>query len=99
VRTVLDTPALRSDWEAEVKEMCARIRTLRARLAGYDERLAFIDGQNGMFSMLPLDEEAVLRIREKHGIYMANSGRFNVLGLSDEAVDRFAAAVVEAIDG
>jgi aromatic-amino-acid transaminase len=99
VRTVLDTPELRSDWEAEVKEMCARIRTLRARLAAYDERLAFIDGQNGMFSMLPLDEEAVLRIREKHGIYMANSGRFNVLGLSDEAVDRFAAAVVEAIDG
>ncbi len=99
VRTVLDTPELRSDWHAEVDEMCARIRTLRARLAAYDERLGFIDRQNGMFSMLPLDEGKVLDLRKSHGIYMAGSGRFNVLGLSDEAVDRFAAAVVEAIDG
>jgi aromatic-amino-acid transaminase len=99
VRTVLDTPELRADWHAEVEEMCARIRTLRARLAAYDERLGFIDRQNGMFSMLPLDEGKVLELRKSHGIYMAGSGRFNVLGLSDEAVDRFAAAVVEAIDG
>ena len=79
--------------------MCARIRSLRARLAAYDERLAFINEQNGMFSMLPLGEEAVLGLRESHGIYMANSARFNVVGLSDENVDRFAAAVVERLDG
>jgi hypothetical protein len=28
---------------------------------------------------------------------MADSGRFNVVGMSDEAVDRFTAAVVEAL--
>jgi aromatic-amino-acid transaminase len=52
-----------------------------------------------MFSILPLSQEAVLELRESHGIYMANSGRFNVVGLSDENVDRFAAAVVEKMDG
>ena len=99
VRIVLDDPELRSDWQSELTEMCARIRRLRARLAAYDERLAYVDGQNGMFSLLPLSPEAVLALREEHGIYMAGSGRFNVVGLSDESVDRFAAAVVEKMDG
>ncbi len=99
VRTVLDDSALRAQWNGELIAMCARIRTLRARLAAFDPRLAYIDEQNGMFSMLPLSEEAVLELRQSHGIYMANSGRFNVVGLSDDNVDRFAAAVVEKMNG
>lgn len=99
VRTILETPELEADWRAELKEMLARIRGLRARLAAYDPRLAFIDEQNGMFSMLPLTPEAVVALRASHGIYMANSGRFNVAGLSDDNVDQFAAAVVEKLDG
>jgi aspartate/tyrosine/aromatic aminotransferase len=96
---VLEDPELRADWNAELKEMCARIRSLRARLAAYDERLAFIDGQNGMFSMLPLSSAQVLELREEKGIYMASSGRFNVVGLADGNVDLFAASVVEKMDG
>ncbi len=99
VRTVLDDEELRADWRAELDEMCARIRAIRARMAAYDPRLRYIDRQNGMFSMLPLGKEAVLALRESHGIYMADSGRFNVVGLSDENVDRFAAAVTEKMDG
>jgi aspartate/tyrosine/aromatic aminotransferase len=98
-RIILDDAALRADWHAELRSMCARIRTLRARLAAYDERLAFIDGQNGMFSMLPLTPGQVLELRREKGIYLAGSGRFNVVGLSDESVARFAAAVVEKMDG
>jgi len=99
VRIILDDAELRADWRSELDEMCGRIRQLRARLAVYDPRLAFIEGQNGMFSMLPLSPDQVMGLRERHGIYMAGSGRFNVVGLSDESVDRFAAAVVEAMDG
>ena len=98
-RIVLDDPELRADWRAELDEMCARIRSLRARLAAFDPRLAYINEQNGMFSMLPLSEAAVLELREERGIYMANSARFNVVGLSDDNVDVFAAAVVEKMDG
>ena len=99
VRIILDDPELRADWRAELDEMCARIRSLRARLAAFDPRLAYIDEQNGMFSMLPLTPQQVLELRASHGIYMAGSGRFNVVGLSDESVDRFAAAVVEKMNG
>ena len=97
-RIILDDPDLRADWNAELKEMCARIRRLRARLAGADPRLEYIDRQNGMFSMLPLTGEQVLELRREKGIYMAGSGRFNVVGLSDDSVDRFAAAVLEKMD-
>lgn len=98
-RIVLEDPDLRADWHAQLAEMCARIRALRARLAAADERLAYINRQNGMFSMLPLTASQVATLRERHGIYMAGSGRFNVAGLSDANIDRFAAAVVEAMNG
>ena len=98
-RIILDDPALRALWESEVEAMGARIRALRARLADFDPRLAYIEGQKGMFSMLPLTPDQVLELRRDHGIYMAGSGRFNVVGLSDDNVDRFAGAVVEKLDG
>src|SRR5690606_24519788 len=98
VRIILDDPALAADWRAELVEMGARIRALRAKLGAADPRLAYIAGQKGMFSMLPVTPQQVLSIREKHGIYMAGSGRFNVVGLSDSSVDHFAQAVIEELD-
>ena len=99
VRTILDDPELRADWRAELDSMGARIRCLRDRLGAFDPALAYIADQKGMFSLLPLSQPQVLELRASHGIYMAPSGRFNVVGLSDENVDRFAAAVVEKIHG
>ncbi|MGQ0589954.1 MAG: amino acid aminotransferase [Sphingosinicella sp.] len=98
-RIILDDPELNALWRAEVETMGARIRSLRARLAAIDPRFAYIEGQKGMFSMLPLSPAQVLELRNEKGIYMAGSGRFNVVGLSDENVDRFAAAVLEKMDG
>jgi aromatic-amino-acid transaminase len=98
VRIILDDEALRADWRTELDSMGARIRQLRARLAAFDPRLAYIGGQHGMFSMLPLSPDQVLALRKDHGIYMAGSGRFNVVGLSDDNVDGFAAAVVAQLD-
>ena len=99
VRIILDDPELAADWRAELTEMGARIRQLRAKLAAADPRLAYIAGQKGMFSMLPVNPQQVLNLREKHGLYMAGSGRFNVVGLSDSNVDYFANAVIEELDG
>ena len=70
----------------------------RQRIAAADPQLAFIGRQFGMFSMLPLSREQVLKLREDHAIYMADSGRFNVVGLSDGQIDRFIGAVVGAMD-
>jgi aromatic-amino-acid transaminase len=97
-RIILDDPELRARWLVELAGMRDRINAVRQRLAAADPRLAFIGRQYGMFSMLPLSPEQVLRLRSDHAIYMAESGRFNVVGMSDAQLERFIAAVVEALD-
>ena len=99
IRIILDDPQLRDDWLIELSAMRDRINSVRARVAAADPRLAFIGRQFGMFSLLPLSKEQVVALRERSGIYMADSGRFNVVGMSDEAVDRFTAAIVDATNG
>ena len=95
---ILEDPELRARWLVELANMRDRINSVRARIAAADPRLAFIGRQYGMFSMLPLSVEQVVKLRTEYGIYMADSGRFNVVGMSDGEIDRFIAAVVEALD-
>ena len=99
VRIVLDDPELSAAWRIELEGMRERIASLRQRLARVDPLFGYIGEQKGMFSMLPVTPEQVLKLRNDHAIYMADSGRFNICGLSDEQVDRFASAILEAIGG
>jgi aromatic-amino-acid transaminase len=98
VHIVLEDPELHQRWLAELTAMRDRINAVRQRIAAADPRLAFIGRQYGMFSMLPLSKEQVLKLREDHAIYMADSGRFNVVGMGDAQIDRFIAAVIGALD-
>ena len=98
-RIVLDDGELHPRWLVELEGMRNRINSVRQRIASADPRLAFIGRQYGMFSMLPLSFEQVLKLREDHAIYMADSGRFNVVGMGDDQIDRFIAAVVSALAG
>jgi len=98
VHIVLDDPELRARWLIELKGMRDRINAVRQRIAAADPRLAFIGRQFGMFSMLPLSKEQVLKLRTDHAIYMADSGRFNVVGMGDDQIGRFTAAVIGAMD-
>ena len=95
---ILEDSELRARWLVELTAMRDRINSVRQRIAAADPRLAFIGQQFGMFSMLPLSKDQVLRLREDHAIYMADSGRFNVVGMGDDQIDRFTAAVIEAMD-
>jgi aromatic-amino-acid transaminase len=99
VRLVLEDEGLTADWRSELGDMRDRIARVRTKIAAADPRLAYIADQYGMFSMLPLDRAQVQALRDDHAIYMADSGRFNVLGMADHALDRFIAAVVEAMNG
>ena len=55
--------------------------------------------QNGLFSIVPLNGEQVLAMREKHGIYMAGSGRINLAGLTPDTIDVFARAFEACLQG
>ncbi|WP_338467942.1 amino acid aminotransferase [Novosphingobium sp. ZN18A2] len=99
VRMVLEDKALTAEWLDELDTMRERIRQVRQRLAAAGKAgtidLVPYGHQNGMFAMIPLGKEQILALREKHGIYMAGSGRINVAGLTTGNIDKFIAALAD----
>lgn len=99
VRLILEDPELTAMWLAELDTMRARMRQVRARLAEAGQAGAVdlkpLGSQNGLFSMLPLNGEQILSLRNDHGIYMAGSGRINVAGLTMGNIDKFVADVAK----
>ena len=81
VRAVLESQELTYIWQTELEAMCRRIGAVREAVAEADPRLAFLSGQRGMFSLLPVAPAAVAALRRDHGIYMAGNGRVNLAGL------------------
>ncbi|MCK7615953.1 aromatic amino acid transaminase [Roseibium sediminicola] len=97
VSTILNDVGLRADWQAELAEASARVRSLRALLAeGFKawKRSSALTEQKGMFSLLPLTRQEVLALRCQAAIYLPENGRINIAGLSMDKVD----AVIEAIN-
>ncbi|PZT91318.1 MAG: aromatic amino acid aminotransferase [Citromicrobium sp.] len=100
VRIALTDDGMTREWQAELDEMRARMRRVRERLAAADNEvpglnLAALAGQNGLFAMLPLTRDQIVKLREEHAIYMAGSGRINVAGLHAGNTDRFIAALAD----
>ena len=97
VRLILTDAELTALWLAELDEMRDRMRWVRDRLAAAQQvgpiAMAPLGTQNGLFSMLPLSGEQILAIRERHGVYMAGSGRINIAGLTDGNIDNFIEAL------
>ena len=97
VRLILEDPALTALWLDELDTMRTRINQVRERLAQAGTAgsidLVPIGGQNGLFSVLPLSAEQILKLRSDHGIYMAGSGRINIAGLTIGNIDKFIADV------
>ncbi|MER8926099.1 amino acid aminotransferase [Mesorhizobium sp. M0859] len=104
VRIVLEDPALRSDWEAELEEMRLRMLRLRVQFAealrrqSNSDRFDFVASHRGMFSRLGLSEAQVGRLRAEHAIYMVGDSRINVAGLPEDGMDALAKAIVSVLD-
>ncbi len=93
VQLILDDPALRREWEAELEGMRGRIQGLRGRLAealagaGIARDFGFIRDEKGMFSFLGIDRERVRTLVDDYSIYMVGSSRINVASLNDGNID------------
>jgi aspartate aminotransferase len=102
VTMVLQDPALRADWEAEVTEVREGVLALRQQLAAElqrrtgSDRFGFIAQHRGMFSRLGATPEQVAAMRESHGVYMVGDSRINVAGLNARTVPVLAEAIVAA---
>ena len=99
IRLILRDPAMTQQWLDELDQMRARMRQVREYLAKAGTAgsvdLTPLGTQNGLFSMLPVSKEQVVRLREEHGVYMAGSGRINVAGLTMDNIDKFIDAIAD----
>ncbi len=99
VEIILSQPALKKEWKNELSEMLQRVKTLRTGLSDAlrvqfnDQRYDFIQHHRGMFSMIGVTPTQAKTLREKHAIYMVDSGRINVAGMQTENIETVAAAL------
>ena len=99
VEMILGDSVLRLDWEQELTQMRERISGLRTLLvqqlkaAGVDRDFSFIEHEKGMFSFLGLSVPQVQRLVKEHSIYLVDSSRINVAGISEGNVDYLVASI------
>jgi len=102
VTLVLGDAQLRADWQAELEDVRRGMLALREQLATElrrltgSDRFGFVSAHRGMFSLLGLAPETVMRLREEHAIYMMGNSRINIAGLNADTVPILARAIVEA---
>ncbi|WP_411816341.1 aromatic amino acid transaminase [Hyphococcus sp. DH-69] len=98
VSEILGSPELSKMWRDELAAMSGEVRGNRQKLvaeaekAGLGNRLSYITNQHGMFSLLPLNEEEVVKMRVDHGVYIVGGGRINMCGVNHTNVERLVAA-------
>ncbi|MGG8079280.1 aromatic amino acid transaminase [Klebsiella aerogenes] len=98
VAAVLNDPALKASWLAEVEAMRTRILAMRQTLvdalkeAVPGKNFDYLLKQRGMFSYTGLSAAQVERLREEFGVYLIASGRMCVAGLNSRNVQRVAQA-------
>ncbi|RKF20776.1 aspartate/tyrosine/aromatic aminotransferase [Altericroceibacterium spongiae] len=99
VRLVLRDEALTAMWHNELDGMRDRMRQVRDRLAEAGTvgslDMTPLGTQNGLFSVLPLTKEQILKLREDHAVYMAGSGRINIAGLTMGNIEKFIDALAD----
>ncbi len=104
VARVLQTPALRARWSAELDAMRVRIHAMRQRLHAVlsaklpGRNLDYFVTQRGMFSYTGLTSAQAERLREDHAVYLLRSGRMCVAGLNSSNVEATAVALAAVMD-
>lgn len=94
----------RTRWQTELDAMRHRIIALRQGLAdrlahhGAPEPLLALRTHRGMFSTLPFSPAQMAHLRKTYAIYGTDSGRINIAGLSAQALDPVAQALVHSYD-
>ncbi|WP_133012060.1 aromatic amino acid transaminase [Marinomonas flavescens] len=103
VYTIMSSPELKAEWEIEVAGMRNRINGLRDKLvtklaaSGVSKDFSFIKNQRGMFSYSGLTLEQVHTLRNDYSIYIADSGRMSISGVSDNNIDYLCESIAKVV--
>lgn len=99
---ILSTPALRSQWLADVKGMADRIismrQLLRSNLAkeGSSRDWSHITDQIGMFCFTGMNPAQVEKLTKDYSVYLTKDGRISVAGITSKNVEYLAHAIHQA---
>jgi aspartate/tyrosine/aromatic aminotransferase len=103
VTTILCNPELRAEWEGEVTQMRDRINGMRKlfvaglKSLGVPRDFSFVEKQYGMFSFTGLNKDQVKLLRDRYSIYMVDSGRINVAGMTSANVPVVCKAIADVL--
>lgn len=105
ISTVLSSPHFRSSWELELAAKRERLATMRA--AAHElltKPIPYALGarfraQSGIFLLTGLSSYQITRLRIKHGVYLAKSGRLTMASLNENNIERVMYSIVNVLDG
>jgi aspartate aminotransferase len=103
VNTILNDPGLNQLWLDELNAMRDRINDLRQLLvtklqaAGVNADFSFIAREKGMFSFLGITPQQVQRLKQEFSVYMVDSSRINVAGISHANIEYLTHAIGQVL--
>ncbi len=103
VSLILNNDELRSAWIIELEEMRARIRDMKFLLSDAlieqapDHDFSHLVRATGMFCFLGITVEQVARLKRDFGVYMADSSRINVAGVTPQNISYLAASIAATL--
>jgi aspartate aminotransferase len=103
VRRILADSGLRAEWTAEVDAVRKRLKEMRALLTAAlsakapDHDFSHIERANGMFSFLGVSAAQVEQLKKDYGVYMVDSSRINVAGITRDNVDYLADSIAAVL--
>ncbi|GAB5373174.1 hypothetical protein AAMO2058_001727600 [Amorphochlora amoebiformis] len=99
VNTILSNPQLKKQWRKDLQAMAIRITNMRSALTealqSNDNRVdwSHINKTTGMFCYSGLSTEQAKSLAVRHSIYVLDTGRISIAGITDENVFRIASAI------
>lgn len=103
VTRILSDDDLRAAWITELADMRQRLKDMRsvfvAALAREipDRDFSHVTRANGMFCYLGITPEQVARLKQDFGIYLVDSSRINVCGITEDNVAYLAKSVASVL--
>ena len=90
-------------WEKELNSMRNGMLEIRnslsdsLRLSTNSTRFDFIKRHRGMFSLMGLSVDQVIKLRSEFGIYMVGDSRINIAGLNKDKIEYFSSSIASVI--
>jgi len=104
VSVILHDPELRRDWIAELTEMRERLQRMRALLSEALQQKApqhdfsHLARATGMFCFLGISAAQVATLKRDYGVYMVDSSRINIAGITTQNVDYLATSIAATLE-